>query len=107
MRGTAEAVDELGAHVSTRGGVENAPERSREVGGVVFQIFTKVPNRWAEPEIGEDQAAAPRGLRRGGDPLDCRPRFLPDQPGQPEPEPLGPEPALVQVRAPALSRSRA
>ena len=56
MRDSAEVVDELGAHVSIRGGVENAPERSREVGGVVFQIFTKIPNRWAEPEIGEDQA---------------------------------------------------
>jgi deoxyribonuclease IV len=52
--------DELGAHVSTAGGVEFAPARAREIGSVTLQLFTKQPNRWAEPEIGEEQAGAYR-----------------------------------------------
>ncbi len=55
--------DELGAHVSTAGGPENAPERSREIGAVVCQIFTKQPNRWAEPEVSIDTAHAFREAR--------------------------------------------
>jgi deoxyribonuclease-4 len=43
--------DELGAHVSTAGGVENAPERARRIGSVCLQLFTKQPSRWAEPEL--------------------------------------------------------
>ncbi len=50
--------DELGAHVSTAGGVENAPERARAIGSVTLQLFTKQPNRWAEPTIEKPQAAA-------------------------------------------------
>ncbi len=57
MADSRQQPDELGAHVSTRGGVENAPERAREIGAVVFQIFTKQPNRWAESETGADEAA--------------------------------------------------
>ena len=50
--------DELGAHISTAGGVQNAPERARAIDSVVFQIFTKQPNRWVEPEVQEDRARA-------------------------------------------------
>lgn len=50
--------DEFGAHVSTAGGVENAPERSGEIESVCLQLFTKQPNRWAEPKIDEAQALA-------------------------------------------------
>jgi deoxyribonuclease-4 len=48
--------DEVGAHVSAAGGVENAPGRAREIGSTVFQIFTKQPNRWAEGEVSAEQA---------------------------------------------------
>ena len=50
--------DELGAHVSVAGGVHNAPGRAAEIGAAVFQIFTKQPNRWAEPPLPRDRAAA-------------------------------------------------
>lgn len=49
--------DELGAHVSVAGGVHNAPGRAAEIGAAIFQIFTKQPNRWAEPSIPDDIAA--------------------------------------------------
>lgn len=47
--------DELGAHVSVKGGVWNAPERARAIGSVNFQMFTKQPNRWQEPEVSEEE----------------------------------------------------
>lgn len=50
--------DELGAHVSVAGGLELAPARSRDIHAVNFQIFTKQPNRWAEPEVLSDRAGA-------------------------------------------------
>ena len=50
--------DELGAHVSVAGGVQNAPRRAAEIGAANFQLFTKQPNRWAEPVIDEETAAA-------------------------------------------------
>lgn len=43
--------DELGAHVSTAGGVDQAPSRAREIDSVCLQLFTKQPNRWAEPVV--------------------------------------------------------
>jgi deoxyribonuclease IV len=52
----------LGAHISTAGGVANAPRRAADVGADAIQIFTKQPNRWAEPLI--DPAAAV-AFRRG------------------------------------------
>ena len=55
--------DELGAHVSVAGGVERAPERARDIGSVNLQLFTKQPNRWAEPETSPDQADRFRGRR--------------------------------------------
>ncbi|WP_428278225.1 deoxyribonuclease IV [Candidatus Palauibacter sp.] len=55
--------DELGAHVSVAGGVQNAPRRAAEIGAVNFQLFTKQPNRWAEPGIDEETAAAFKAAR--------------------------------------------
>ena len=57
--------DELGAHVSVAGGVHNAPGQAAEIGGAVFQIFTKQPNRWAEPSIPDDIADRYRAAARG------------------------------------------
>lgn len=53
---TSRSSDELGAHVSAEGGVQNAPARASAIDSVVLQLFTKQPSRWAEPEI--DQATA-------------------------------------------------
>ncbi|MEX0980154.1 MAG: deoxyribonuclease IV [Gemmatimonadota bacterium] len=47
------ARDELGAHVSSAGGADNAPARANDVHAVNFQLFTKQPSRWAEPEVSE------------------------------------------------------
>lgn len=55
--------DELGAHVSTAGGVDQAPGRAAEIGARVLQLFTKQPNRWAEPSIPEDMVASFREAR--------------------------------------------
>ena len=76
--------DELGAHVSAAGGVERAPERARDIDAIVFQLFTKQPNRWAEPQISEEGARAFQGSMQG--PRNQRygvSRFVSDQPGQP------------------------
>lgn len=43
--------DELGAHVSSAGGVARAPDRAHDIESVCLQLFTKQPSRWAEPEI--------------------------------------------------------
>jgi deoxyribonuclease-4 len=51
-------VDEFGAHVSTAGGVDQAPGRAREIESVCLQLFTKQPNRWAEPRIDQTLAEA-------------------------------------------------
>lgn len=58
------AVDELGAHVSRAGGVERAPGRAAEIDAVVLQLFTKQPQRWAEPEVDDETADAFRAARR-------------------------------------------
>ncbi len=55
--------DELGAHVSTEDGVGLAPARARDIGSASLQLFTKQPNRWAEPELDEATAAAFREAR--------------------------------------------
>ena len=52
----------LGAHVSTAGGVRNAPIRAGEIGANAIQVFTKQPNRWAEPVCGEEDV---RGFTGG------------------------------------------
>ena len=48
----------LGAHVSTQGGVAEAPARGRAIGATAIQIFTKTPNQWREPVWGEGVARA-------------------------------------------------
>lgn len=48
----------LGAHVSTAGGVRNAPARAAEISATAIQIFTKMPSRWAERPVDPDDAAA-------------------------------------------------
>lgn len=44
-------IDELGAHVSSAGGVQNSPERAARLESQVLQMFTKMANRWADPLI--------------------------------------------------------
>ena len=57
----------LGAHVSTAGGCRNAPGRAKEIGASAIQIFTKQPNRWAEVEVADEEAALFRdGIAGGG-----------------------------------------
>ena len=58
-------LDELGAHVSVAGGVRNAPGRAADIGAVVCQVFTKQPNRWAEPTIADEVAARYRVAASG------------------------------------------
>ena len=48
----------VGAHVSVAGGVDNAVDRQRDVGGNCGQIFTTSPQVWAGPDIADDEAAA-------------------------------------------------
>lgn len=55
--------DEFGAHVSSAGGVDRAPGRAREIESGCLQLFTKQPNRWAEPVVGEALAEAFRRER--------------------------------------------
>lgn len=58
---TGQIDDLFGAHVSTSGGVHNAPERASAIGSRWTQIFTKQPQRWAEPEFGEAESDRYRG----------------------------------------------
>jgi deoxyribonuclease-4 len=53
-----EAGGLLGAHISTAGGVANAPPRADDIGATAMQIFTKQPNRWAEVVISPSDAAS-------------------------------------------------
>lgn len=41
----------LGAHVSTEGGVAEAPARGGAIGANAIQVFTKTPNQWREPVL--------------------------------------------------------
>jgi deoxyribonuclease-4 len=50
----------LGAHVSTQGGVTEAPARGRAIGANAIQVFTKTPNQWRERPL---DPAAPRAFR--------------------------------------------
>ena len=56
--------DELGAHVSSAGGVQRAPARAEEIESRVLQLFTKQPSRWAEPEITREARDTFRAERR-------------------------------------------
>ncbi|MGH7537867.1 MAG: deoxyribonuclease IV [Gemmatimonadales bacterium] len=48
----------LGAHVSTQGGVAQAPARGDAIRATAIQVFTKTPNQWREPAIDAAQGAA-------------------------------------------------
>jgi deoxyribonuclease-4 len=48
----------LGAHVSSQGGVDRAPERGRAIGATAIQLFTKTPNQWRESVISTETAGA-------------------------------------------------
>lgn len=62
--------DELGAHVSASGGTPNAPARAARLEAAVLQLFTKQPNRWAEPVLAPEAGEAFRAERaRHG--IDC------------------------------------
>jgi deoxyribonuclease IV len=50
--------DLLGAHVSTAGGLRSAPPRAGAIAATAMQIFTKQPNRWAEPKLADDECGA-------------------------------------------------
>ena len=50
--------ERLGAHVSSRGGVEKAPVRGKAIGATAIQVFTKTPSQWREPVIPEDSFTA-------------------------------------------------
>jgi deoxyribonuclease-4 len=50
--------DLLGAHVSTAGGIRSAPPRAGAIAATAMQIFTKQPNRWAEPTLADDEYGA-------------------------------------------------
>lgn len=52
----------LGAHVSTAGGLENAPGRGRAIGADAIQIFTANQNQWKAPPLTEVNI---EGFRRG------------------------------------------
>ncbi|HIF39054.1 MAG TPA: deoxyribonuclease IV [Gemmatimonadetes bacterium] len=47
-------VDELGAHVSAEGGVQNCPSRATDIGVKCIQLFTKQAQRWNEPTLDKD-----------------------------------------------------
>jgi deoxyribonuclease IV len=51
-------IDLLGAHVSTAGGLPQAPPRAKAIAATAMQIFTKQANRWAERECEADECAA-------------------------------------------------
>ncbi|HSJ10280.1 MAG TPA: deoxyribonuclease IV [Longimicrobiales bacterium] len=53
-------IDELGAHVSSAGGVRHAPERAAALDATVLQLFTKMASRWHEPELAAEEVAAYR-----------------------------------------------
>ena len=63
MSSPAVVADELGAHVSVAGGVENAPGRARDITALNLQLFTKQPNRWAEPTLDHERIRAFRRER--------------------------------------------
>jgi deoxyribonuclease-4 len=54
MASRIAAPELLGAHVSTQGGVETAPQRATDIGASAIQVFTKTPNQWREPEPSAD-----------------------------------------------------
>jgi len=48
----------LGAHVSTAGGVANAPPRGADIGATAIQLFTKQANQWKERLFDDAEVSA-------------------------------------------------
>jgi deoxyribonuclease-4 len=48
----------LGAHVSSAGGVPEAPPRAGEIGANALQLFTKMASRWAERDCTDEECAS-------------------------------------------------
>lgn len=48
----------IGAHVSTSGGVENAPLNAKELGAKAFALFTKNQRQWVAKPLEEDKIIA-------------------------------------------------
>jgi deoxyribonuclease IV len=48
----------IGAHVSTSGGVENAPLNAKEIGAKAFALFTKNQRQWVAKPLDEKQIKA-------------------------------------------------
>ena len=57
----------IGAHVSTEGGVSNAPLEAVAIGAKSFALFTGSSNRWTSKAISEEEAEEfKENCRRGG-----------------------------------------
>ncbi|MDQ6831135.1 MAG: deoxyribonuclease IV [Gemmatimonadota bacterium] len=48
----------LGAHISSAGGVAQAPARAKAIGATAMQIFSKMANRWAERVCLDDECVS-------------------------------------------------
>ena len=44
----------IGAHVSSSGGVENAPENAKKIGATAFALFTKNQRQWSSAPLSEE-----------------------------------------------------
>ncbi len=56
--------DLVGAHVSSAGGLPNAPARAGALGATALQLFTKTPSQWRERRVTADEAQAFRAAVR-------------------------------------------
>lgn len=57
----------MGAHVSVAGGLSRAVERGEAIEATALQVFTKQPQRWAEPDLEDDDVAEFRRAVRGSE----------------------------------------
>lgn len=48
----------IGAHVSTSGGIENAPINASKIGAKAFALFTKNQRQWVSPPLTDERIAA-------------------------------------------------
>ena len=53
----------IGAHVSAKGGVENAPLNAAAIGAKAFALFTKNQRQWAAPDLSEEQVERLEGIQ--------------------------------------------
>ena len=44
----------IGAHVSTQGGVENAPLNAKNINATAFALFTKNQRQWFAPALKQE-----------------------------------------------------